>query len=537
MNNLFPSVLVSPDSVMGATEKTPFRFEEEGKNECAVKYDYIVQNDCAKIIIYPSGSPIKYLKLRFSADLSFVDKVLGDQWERCGLNSYVEWRSVMANRVLPWYCVLKGGDVTACYGVKTGANCFAFWQVDTHGITLFLNLKSGEDGTDINEPLLACEVVQMVSENQDCYDVVNSFCAKMCDNPVMPKTPIFGVNNWYWAYGDITAKTVREEADCLSQLCKDTINKPYLIIDDGWQYSRNTLTTYNGGPWVANDKFVDMQKLAKDLDAKGVKGGLWFRPLLTQDKVLEECILSTNPNGVILDPTHPLTIEKVVNDVQNIRSWGYSLIKHDFTVMDIFGGMGLSAEKHSYSFCTGKRSFFDKTKTTATVAKELYQAIQNAFGDGEVIGCNAFGHLTAGIHSIQRVGCDNSGNSFEWTRRDGVNSMMRLPQNENFFMIDPDCAVFTNKVGVQANLDFLKMCAITGVTAFASIQPNLLTDKDLTAISDIFKIADTNKKRYTIKNYDKNANPERFLSCDGQELAFDWDRHFNGSRVVVDWEN
>ena len=537
MSNLFPSILIPPSFAMGATEKTPFRFEEEGQKECAVKYDYIVQNNCAKIIVYPSGSPIKYLKLRFSADLSFVDKVLGDQWERSGINAYIEWRSVMANRVLPWYCVLKGGEKTACYGVKTGANCFAFWQVDTHGITLFLNLKSGEDGTDIQEPLLACEVVETFAEDEDCFTVVKRFCAHMCDKPIMPKQPIFGVNNWYWAYGKITKQQVREEAECLSQICLGTKHKPFLVMDDGWQVSQNPLTEYNGGPWSPNADFANMQKLAEEIDGKGVKSGLWIRPLLTKEDVLEESILCKNNEGVVLDPTHPFTIEKVTQDIKNFRSWGYSLIKHDFTTMDIFGGMGLSAEKHSYSLCGEKRSFFDKTKTTATAVRELYQAIQDASGDAEVIGCNAFGHLAAGIHSIHRVGGDNSGHSFEWTRRHGVNSMMRLPQNENFFMIDPDCAVFTNKVGVEANLDFLKMCALTGVTAFASIGPNVLKEKDLMKISDIFKIVDTNEARYQIQDYEKNANPERFGSLNGEQIAFDWDRHFYGSRVVVDWEN
>ena len=73
----------------------------------------------AKITVYPSGSPVKYMKLRWRGDLSFVDKVLGDQWERVGSDAYIEWRSVMTSRVLPWFCFVKGDGVTACYGVKT----------------------------------------------------------------------------------------------------------------------------------------------------------------------------------------------------------------------------------------------------------------------------------------------------------------------------------------------------------------------------------------------------------------------------------
>lgn len=96
------SLLRQPDMVCGATEKTPFRFEESFIND--VKYSYDVTEKSAKITVYPSGTPVKYLKLRFNGDFSKVDRVYGDQWERAGLNSYIEWRSVMACRVLPWFC-------------------------------------------------------------------------------------------------------------------------------------------------------------------------------------------------------------------------------------------------------------------------------------------------------------------------------------------------------------------------------------------------------------------------------------------------
>lgn len=230
------SLLRKPDAVYGAMEKAPFRFEELLVND--VNYSYDVLKNSAKITVYPSGSPIKYLKLRFNGDLQNVDKVYGDQWERAGLNAYLEWRSVMACRVLPWFCyVISGGDMF-CYGVKTGANCFAFFQVDTDGITLFLNLCSGLNGTDISELLFACEVVEHRSDGADYYKTAVEFAKKMCDNPVLPKTPVFGVNNWYWAYGDISCESVLKETDYLLEMTRGCKNKPYMIIDDGWQKHR-----------------------------------------------------------------------------------------------------------------------------------------------------------------------------------------------------------------------------------------------------------------------------------------------------------
>ena len=205
------SLLRQPDFVYGATEKTAFRFEEQGL--CEVKYNYEVQHNVAKITVYPSGSPVKYLKLRFNGDLSAVESVYSDQWERAGEPSFLEWTAVRAGRVLPWFCYLRHDGKTSCYGVKTGADCFAFFQVDTDGITLFLDLCCGADGTDLQEPLLACEVVELFGEvGEDCYQVACRFAKFMCENPVLPKQPIFGVNNWYWAYGDISHDIVMEEA-------------------------------------------------------------------------------------------------------------------------------------------------------------------------------------------------------------------------------------------------------------------------------------------------------------------------------------
>ena len=79
------SILRQPNFVYGATEASPFRFEEDLTND--VKYEYKVDGNSAKVIVYPSGSPVKYLKLRFSGDLQKVDKVFGDQWERVGIRA------------------------------------------------------------------------------------------------------------------------------------------------------------------------------------------------------------------------------------------------------------------------------------------------------------------------------------------------------------------------------------------------------------------------------------------------------------------
>lgn len=536
----FFSILRAPDSVIGATELTPFRFEESAQDTCPVKYEYKIKNGVGKLIVYPSGSPIKYLKLRFRGELNFVEKVMGDQWERSGLKAFIEWRSIMAHRVLPWFCYLIGDNTTACYGVKVQPNAMCYFQVDTHGISLIVNLCSGNEGVDLKEPIVACEVVELIGKKgQDCYEVASNFAKLMCENPVLPKTPVYGILDWYWAYGNTSEKTVLEETEKLVELCKGNKNPPYVIIDDGWQISREVYEEnpdYIGGPWNQfNSRHPNFDKMPKKLHEKGAKAGLWFRPLLTKGDIPKDAVLYNGNGGIVLDPSHPFTLDRVYSDAKRFKEWGFDLLKHDFTVIDGTQIYNTSSDKDDVYMVNSKIKFYDKTKTTAMIFKDLYKTIQNAFG-GDVMACNAFSHLSAGIHSIYRVGDDNSGHAFEWTRRDGINSIMRLPTNRAFYLCDPDVGTFTKKTPSKPNLDFLEVCALTGMTCLASITPNILTEEEKKEISRIFKIASEGGKNYKIVNFDKNANPEEFISPDGKNyIRFDWDNHYDGSRNLVDW--
>ena len=536
--NQWISILRKPDFVTGATEASPLRFEEKPDFGCPVQYQYIVEENSAKIVIEPSGSPVKYLKLRFNGDFTFVDKVYGDQWERSSVGAYLEWRSVMSSRVLPWFCYVRGSNQTACYGIKTGADCLAFWQVDTHGITLFLNLCCGNDGTDLQEPIVACEVVQLFgAEGEDTYKTVRQFSGMMCETPVLPKTPIYGVNNWYWAYGNISREIVLAETDYLIQMTAGCKNPPYMVIDAGWQKHFNWETLdYLGGPWTPNDRFADMRQMADEIHARGARAGIWFRPLLTRENIPEQARLASGFGGEIPDPTHPWTIEKIYQDTAMIRSWGYELIKHDFSACDLTGLAPVTGEKQDYQLFAADRKFYDRTKTSATVLKNLYQTIQDAANGADVIGCNVFGHLSAGIHSVQRTGGDTSGRAYEWTKRDGVNTVMRLPTNNIFYNVDPDCAAFTNQVPTDINLDFLEMCAYTGMATLASVTPGCLNDAEMQRINKIYKTADANEHALGIANYDKTAEPEIFVSEDGKtQKHFDWTKPYHGSRIVLKW--
>lgn len=537
MADIFFSILRQPDRVTGATDASAYRFEEDLSIPCPVEYRCTIQEGCARITVFPSGSPVRFLKLRFRGDLSFVDAVCGDQWARStGEENPIHWCSMMAHRRLPWFCYLRAGSQIACYGVKTGPNCFAFWQADTHGLTLFLNLMAGSCGADLREPLVACEIVERFStEGESPYQTAKAFAGLMCTDPVLPKEPVFGVNNWYWAYGNITHDSVMEETDYLMEMSRDTHHRPYMVIDDGWQYNR-TLTTpaYIGGPWYSGTHFGDMAQTAAAIREKGAKPGIWFRPLLTLGRIPVDACLARDSGGQVMDPTHPYTLQRIREDAARIHGWGFQLLKHDFTTNDLLG-LGLVTDKnYGVRIMSEDRKLYDTTRPLAAVIKDIYHAVQDGMGSDDVIGCCTIGHLVAGIHSIQRVGGDTSGRSFEWTVRNGINSMMRLPQNDSFYRIDPDCAAFTEKVPAEINLDFLEMCALTGVTALASVTPGILTKEQLARIQKIYQLADRDETRYGIVNFEKTALPEIFEQ-NGHRREFNWSSVYDGSRSQLNW--
>ena len=96
---------------------------------------------------------LTHLHLRWSLAVSNSLLCLGDAWER----SYgdLAWRSLVPERPMPWYFATFDGAATHCYGVKTGARAFCFWQVDPEGVSLWMDVSNGGSGVMLGERTLA----------------------------------------------------------------------------------------------------------------------------------------------------------------------------------------------------------------------------------------------------------------------------------------------------------------------------------------------------------------------------------------------
>ena len=94
---------------------------------------------------------------------------------------------------------------------------------------------------------------QKMKDNENAFATVRRFCKQMCDKPRTVATPVYGINDWYFAYGNNSADLILQHTSLLAPLATNTSNKPFSVIDDGWE----TGTDYS----KPNEKFGDMQKL------------------------------------------------------------------------------------------------------------------------------------------------------------------------------------------------------------------------------------------------------------------------------------
>src|SRR4030095_9053490 len=134
--------------------------------------------------------------------------ILGDAWER-GYGD-LEWRGFVPDRVMPWYVATTDGRVTHAYGVRTGAAALCFWEIDPQGLTLWADVRSGGAGVELGQrTLTVCDIVTREGRaGETAFAAVHAFCRQMCASARMPSQPLYGSNDWYWAYGRNSAATV-----------------------------------------------------------------------------------------------------------------------------------------------------------------------------------------------------------------------------------------------------------------------------------------------------------------------------------------
>ena len=506
------------------TKTVTAKWENDDYNLDDINVKLNQDNEHLAIFLTAQTSKVKWIKLRWN-NLSWDKNVrfLGDAWER-GYGD-MEWKGMNPNRFMPWYFCAKSEAKSICYGVKVRPSAMCFWQVDSLGMTLFLDVRCGGSGVNLKGRVIKLADV-IACEMRDCtsFEAMQEFCGQMCEDPILPKYPVYGSNNWYYAYGKSSESEILADCDYILNLTKDIENKPYMVIDDCWQ-EHHRLNEYNGGPWTkGNEKFPDMKALADKLVQKGVRPGIWVRLLLNEDEnIKNEWRLSHNN---CIDPTNSEALNYIKEDIKRICNWGYTLIKHDFSTFDLFGKWGFQM---SPLVTDDGWHFYDDSLTSAEVVKLLYKAILDASveasnGEALILGCNTIGHLGAGYMHINRTGDDTSGVIWERTRFMGVNTLaFRLPQHGKFYEIDADCVGIDGGISWSMNKQWADVLAQSGTPLFISVRPNILDETEKQELHEILKVASKQEHHVIPVDWEETTCPEHWQDKDHDiDYKYQW---------------
>jgi alpha-galactosidase len=458
---------------------------------------------------------LKEVRLSWKYATPTTASILGDAWERT--YGDISWQTINETKKLPWYCVTHHDSNTICFGVKTECNTICSWQITKDNLQLTLDTRNGGNGVQLNDRKLhAADIVTTKNEdNENAFATVRRFCSIMCNKPRLPEKPVYGINDWYFAYGNNSAELILKHTSLLASLVTNTNNKPFSVIDDGWE---------NGTDFSkSNDKFPDMPKLAGQIKNLGMRPGLWTRPLLAKPGENKNLFMRDLKKGrkenPVLDPTIPENIGRIKELWITYRQWGFEMVKHDYTTYDIFGKWG--SQMHDEMTTPGWQ-FNDNTKTNAEIILHLYNAIREAAGSMYLIGCNTISHLSAGIFELNRIGDDTSGKEWSRTRKMGVNTMgFRMVQHKTFYEADGDCVGLTKDIPWNKNKQWMELLAKSSAPLFISAQPDAVGEEQKKFIKQSF--AEAARVRPVAEPIDWLTNPfPSKWKLDGEVVEFDW---------------
>ena len=521
---MFENIQRIPDVVMIGEEQAP---RAEGTENYFVLEDVAVETvpagDCLEVYVTAKTTPVRKVRLRWHSANRLKGQVLGDAWER----SYGDmgWQSVTPYQTLPWYALVSTGDTTAGYGVKVRPGAICSWQVDPEGVTLWLDLRCGGEGVLLNgRKLQAAQVVCREYAGIRSFEAARRFCRAMCGDPLLPEQPVYGANNWYYAYGHSSRQEVLADAAYLAKLTEGIRNRPFFVIDDCWQRDRyhedgTYEEVYNGGPWLSNGRFGDMGSLAREIREKDVMPGIWVRLLQDRNPEIPESWRLSHTGG--LDPSVPEALDYVRDIVDRIGRWGFRLLKHDFSTFDLMNRWGCEMP---YEMAEDGWHFADQSRTGAEIMISLYQAILDvACKYGMLIlGCNTIGHLGAGLMHLQRTGDDTSGLMWERTLRFGVNTLaFRLPQHGTFFDVDADCIGISSRIPWEYNRQWGTLLGKSGTSLFYSVKPDSLPPEQERDLIRMLQDNAVRREPAEPLDWQDTPLPQDWL-LDGEEVSFRW---------------
>lgn len=511
MNNFS---LSCPKKIEIITDDKVMSFESDNIKYDDIELSLIKNGDACDIYLKANKTPIKHIYLYYPILVNEDTLLYGDTLERAYAD--LSW-SKKQDRLYFWYLLLNDTKKKELFsiGSKVQPSSIVLFNIKEDSLRIDLNVCNGADGVILNNrKILAASLITKNEKYDNLLDACRNFCRLMMGEvPIYPlNEKILGFNNWYYAYGNSSYSQIIDDTKLLKEVTKECSIKPFMVVDDCWSiYSC-------AGPWLANEKFVDMAKLAREIKKLGARPGIWIRPLRDLSDNLKNCRHPRNKE--CLDFTYKETVELVKNTVKTIVNDGYELIKFDFVTGDIFQLFTFQMDEN---LAFGQDwHFANRNITNAEIILSLYKTIKEAAGNAILIGCNAVSHLAAGLVQINRVGDDTSGNKWERTRDFGVNTLaFRLMQDKIFYVCDADCVgIMGEEIPWKQNRLWLHLLANSNTPLFVSCDPCRVTDEMKKDLKTAFLDNEKDNKCEPISWL--NEKCPSIWKINDKEIEFDW---------------
>lgn len=456
-------------------------------------------------------------------------RILNDQWER-GYGD-LSWQGADLARILPWYAAVFDGERTDGFGVRTQPSALCSWRVSADQTHLVCDVRSGPRAVRLGPRTLdvATVVTVMGDREETPFSVTTRLCRALCASPHLPDHVVYGSNDWYVNYGRNSREQTLRDAAVLAELTAGLPNRPYAVIDGGWQETGGA----GGGPWDRPaSKFGDMTDLAGRMRGLGVRPGLWLRLLSTRETL--PAAWFRPGSATLLDPSVPEVLDLIRRVVHRTTAeWGYDLIKHDYSSEDIFGLWGNQMGEAMYG--SSAPPFQDSSRTTAEIVLAFYRAIRAGAGHAIVIGCNTLSHLAAGLVDLERTGDDTSGRDWDRTRKMGVNTLAyRMPQHRTFYLADPDCAPVTDRLPWDLASRWLDAVSRSGTALFVSFQPELLIGAVRDTVRTALRRASGLQPPGEPLDWLETLTPRRW-KFGTETIEYSWEALRSGNPILPGW--
>lgn len=503
-------------SLSGSNEHWSFRqLTVHLAHKAGARSELAHKPDAMSVQVHAPDMAIRQLRLGWDIPSAPASRCLGDRWER----SYgdLSWANIDPAARSPWYLLVFDGRQTYGFGVKTGARGLCFFQADTQRLQLVIDMHSGGEGVLLGDRVLHVVDILTIQSlpGETPFQTDARFCKMLCDQPRLPAKPVYGINDWYFAYGNNSRDLILESTRSMTDLATDSDNRPFSVIDDGWQ----------GDDFRSpNSKFGDMSAVAGQIKGLRMRPGLWTRPLLANGKDRPANLIplreGEHPGGErYIDPTIPENLQRIADTVREYRQWGFELVKHDYTTYDFFGRWGFEMKE---GLTAMGWHFYQRSRTNAEILLDLYRTIREAAGPMVLIGCNTMSHLSAGIFELNRIGDDTSGKEWARTVKMGVNTLgFRLPQHNAFYAADGDCVGLTTQIPWEKNRQWMQLLAESGAPLFISAQPAATGAPQRDYIKTCFSHASRVQPTAEPLDWLSNPQPAKWR-LNGKEVEFDW---------------